>query len=76
MQDPGCELRRIPLPKLFGNSEWAPNRGSESGQEGSKESQFGRFLLPERRAETPSAIFQTVSPRTPVNMDMRKGRGR
>jgi hypothetical protein len=67
MQDCRYELRRIPLPKLFGNSEWAPNRGSESGQEGSKESQFGRFLLPERRAETPSAIFQTVSPRTPVN---------
>jgi hypothetical protein len=24
--------------KLFGNSEWVPNRGSESGQDGSKES--------------------------------------
>src|SRR5215213_8419386 len=44
-----------------------PEWGSESSQEGSKESRFGCFLLPERRAEMPSAIFQTVSPRTPVN---------
>src|SRR5215204_1764930 len=50
---------------------WKFGIGPESGlrerPRGSKESQFGRFLLPERRAETPSAIFQTVSPRTPVN---------
>ena len=38
MHDPANELPRIPLPKLFGNSEWIPNWGYESGQEGSKES--------------------------------------
>jgi hypothetical protein len=32
------ERLRISLPKLFGKSEWVPNRGSESGQEESKES--------------------------------------
>jgi hypothetical protein len=32
------ELRRTLLPKLFGKSEWVPNRGYESGQDGSKES--------------------------------------
>ena len=40
---------------------------SESGQEGSKESRFGRLLPQQKRTETPSAIFQTVSPRTSVN---------
>jgi hypothetical protein len=37
-------------------------------------SQSGRFLLPERRAETPSAIFQTVSPRTWVNKGKKEDR--
>ena len=52
---------RISLLKLFGNSGMVPNRGSESGQEGSEESRFGRLLSQERRAGTPAAIFQTVS---------------
>src|SRR5215217_4617100 len=30
------EVRRITLPKLFGKSGWAPNRGSEGAREGSK----------------------------------------
>src|SRR5918997_875646 len=47
--------------KLFANSGSVPNGGSESGQEGSKKSLFGRLLPPERRAERPSPIFQTVS---------------
>jgi hypothetical protein len=62
-----CGLPRITLPKLFGNSGMVPNRGSESGQEGSEESRFGRLLSQERRAGTPAAIFQTVSPRNRVN---------
>src|SRR5918997_5340237 len=47
--------------KLFGNSGSVPNGGSESGQEGSKKSLFGRLLPPVRRPERPSPIFQTVS---------------
>src|SRR5215216_975450 len=59
----GCSetLFRTVSEKLFGNSGEVPNGSSESGQEGSKESRFGRLLLPERRPETPSSIFQTVS---------------
>src|SRR5215213_9700196 len=47
------QLLRNNLPKLFGKSGWVPKLGSESGQEGSKESRFGRLLPPERRGETP-----------------------
>src|SRR5215217_6367244 len=57
------QLRRIPLPKLFGNSQWIPNRGSESGQEGSKESRSAASWRHRRVLDMPSAIFQTVSPR-------------
>ena len=39
-------------------------RGLPIGDEGGS---IGRFLPPKRKGETPSAIFQTVSPRTPVN---------
>src|SRR5215217_4708859 len=55
------EVRRILLPKLFGNSQWIPNRGSESGQEGSKESRSAASWRHRRVLEMPSAIFQTVS---------------
>jgi hypothetical protein len=71
----GNELRRKVLPKLFGNSEWVPNGGSESGQDGSKESRSADFCCRRSALETPSAVFQTVSPRTPVNKGMMKGRG-
>src|SRR5215216_2275857 len=74
MHDPASELRRILLPKLFGNSQWIPNRGSESGQEGSKESRSAASWRHRRVLEMPSAIFQTVSPRTRVNKGKRKGR--
>src|SRR5215203_5414261 len=47
--------------KLFGKSGWVPNRGSESGQEGSKESRSAISLAARSTAETPLAIFQTVS---------------
>src|SRR5215217_2261902 len=47
--------------KLFGNSQWIPNRGSESGQEGSKESRSAASWRHRRVLEMPSAIFQTVS---------------
>src|SRR5215203_2118089 len=49
--------------KLFGKSGWVPNRGSESGQEGSKESRSAISLAARSTAETPLAIFQTVSPK-------------
>src|SRR5215218_4303231 len=55
------QLRRTYLPKLFGKSGWVPNRSSESGQEGSKESRSAISLAPRSTAETPLAIFQTVS---------------
>src|ERR671910_3221604 len=72
----GAELRRIHLPKLFGNSEWVPNGGSETGQDGSKESRSADFCCRRSALETPSAIFQTVSPRTPVNKGVRQLHGR
>src|SRR5215203_5414421 len=53
--------------KLFGKSGWVPNRGSESGQEGSKESRSAISLAARSTAETPLAIFQTVSLRASVN---------
>jgi hypothetical protein len=49
------------LEKLFGKSEWVPNRGYESGQDGSKESRSADFWRQRCALETPSAIFQTVS---------------
>src|SRR5215208_4112759 len=62
--------------KLFGKSEWVPNRGSESGQEESKESRSVASWRQRIALVTPSAIFQTVSPRTPVNKGENwKGRG-
>ena len=36
MHDPASELRRIPLPKLFGNSELIPNRGYEAAKRGQR----------------------------------------
>jgi hypothetical protein len=36
MEDAGYEFPRIPPSKLFGKSEWVPNRGYESGQDGSR----------------------------------------
>ena len=47
--------------KLFGKSEWVPNRGSESGQEESKESRSAASWRQRCALKTPSAIFQTVS---------------
>ena len=47
--------------KLFGNSEWVPNRGYESGQDGSKESLSADSWHQRSALERPSAIFQTVS---------------
>src|SRR5215213_9376689 len=70
-ENPKGELRRTLLPKLFGNSEWVLNRGSESGQEGSKGVPIGRSWRQRSAVETPSAIFQTVSPRTRANKDKR-----
>src|SRR5918993_135008 len=61
------ELRRINLPKLFGNSEWVPNRGYESGQKGKKECRSAASCRQRSALETPSAIFQTVSPRISVD---------
>jgi hypothetical protein len=75
MHDPAFEFRRIPLPKLFGNSEWVPNRGYESAQKESRESRSAACWCQRSVLETPSAIFQTVSPRTWVNKGKRKGRG-
>src|ERR687897_3704827 len=49
------------LEKLFGNSEWVPNRGYESGQKGSKECRSAASWRQRSALETPSAIFQTVS---------------
>src|SRR5215218_9434995 len=66
------QLRRTYLPKLFGKSGWVPNRSSESGQEGSKESRSAISLAARSTAETPLAIFQTVSPRTRVNRARRR----
>ena len=67
MQDPANELRRIPLPKLFGKSEWVPHRSCESDQEGFKEPRSTASCGRRSVIEKPSAIFQTVSPRTRVN---------
>jgi hypothetical protein len=47
--------------KQFGNSEWVPNRGYGSGQEGSKESRSVASWRQRSALETPSALFQTVS---------------
>jgi hypothetical protein len=74
MQDPESELRRIHLLKLFGNSEWVPNRGYKSGQKGSKECRLAASCRQRSAVETPSAIFQTVSPRTRVNKGKKKCR--
>src|SRR5215216_3198282 len=116
------ELRRIPLPKLFGNSELIPNRGYEAAKRGQRspdrlplgaKEECSRHLLlfskqflrdclkiPDKphcglsrvlrtqpgtpfhrlachqtqRLRTPLAIFQTVSPRTPVNKGKKEGR--
>jgi hypothetical protein len=68
------ELPRIRLPKLFGNSVWVPNRAYESAQKGSKESISVVSCRQRSAVETPSAIFQTVSPRTSVNKGKVKGR--
>src|SRR5215208_898644 len=61
MQDAVYRLRRMHLPKLFGKSEWVPNRDYESGQDGSKESRSADSWRQRCALETPSAIFQTVS---------------
>jgi hypothetical protein len=34
MHDPANGLRRIPLPKLFGNSEWVPNEAPKAAKRG------------------------------------------
>src|SRR5215218_265726 len=47
--------------KLFGKSEWVPNRGSESGQKGSKESRSAASCGQRSVLQRASAIFQTVS---------------
>src|SRR5215208_2741752 len=61
------QLPRMHLLKLFGNSEWGPNRGYESAQKESKESRSAASWCQRSALETPSAIFQTVSPGTQVN---------
>src|SRR5215208_8336942 len=61
----------LPFPDSLSEPVWkfeiGPEWGSESDQQGSNESRFGRLLSPESRSEMPSAIFQTVSLRTRVN---------
>ena len=54
-EPPTPELPRIPLLKLFGNSEWVTTRGCESGQEGPKESRFASPYRQTSALETPSA---------------------
>jgi hypothetical protein len=49
------------LEKLFGYSEYIPNRGSESGQEGSKESRSAASWRQRSALGTPSGISQVVS---------------
>jgi hypothetical protein len=41
---------------------------------GAEGTPFGHLLAPQRRTDTLSAIFQTVSPCTPVNNGKRQGR--
>src|SRR5215207_2990804 len=64
-KDVGCMPRKLYSPecveKLFRNSEWVPNRGYESGQEGSKESRSAASWRQRSALQTPSAIFQSVS---------------
>src|SRR5215203_4437753 len=67
MQDPASELPRIPLLKLFGKSGWLQDRGSESGQMGSKGHQSAASCRQRSPVEGSSAIFQTVSLGTSVN---------
>src|SRR5215213_6127811 len=66
-----CAYSQECVEKLFGNSEWVLNRGSESGQEGSKGVPIGRSWRQRSAVETPSAIFQTVSVETRANKDKR-----
>ena len=55
------------LEKLFGNSAWAPNRGPESGQDGSKEFRFGRLLAPEMCPRNAFSYFPNSFSTTFVN---------
>src|SRR5829696_7546899 len=54
-------VSRQSLEKLFGKSEWVPNRPSEGRQERTKEARSAASCRQKRTVETPSAIFQTVS---------------
>jgi hypothetical protein len=72
MEDAGYEFPRIPPSKLFGKSEWVPNHGYESGQDGSKESRSADSWRQRSALETPSAIYQTFSPGTSVNKAKRR----
>src|SRR5215207_10821680 len=60
-KDVGCMPRKLYSPecveKLFGNSQWVPNRGYESGQEGSKESRSAASWRHRSALETPSELF-------------------
>src|SRR5215203_7317607 len=67
------QLRRIHLPKLFGKSGWAPKEGFRRRTKGSKQSRSVASWRRRSTVERPSAIFQTVSPRTPVNKGIKKG---
>ena len=67
MRDRGCEFRRMNLPKLFGKAKRTSNRDSEGRQEGANEPRSAASWRRKRSVEKPSALFQTVSPRTRVN---------
>src|SRR5215216_5573021 len=71
-------LENMPRPlftQLRGETVWKfgidPESGLRSGQEGSKKSRSAASWRQRRVLETPSAIFQTVSPRTRVNKPRR-----
>ena len=66
-EPPQSEVPRINLPKLFGKSDQVPNQDSGGRQEGVKELRSAASCRQRSKVEKPSAIFQTVSPRTPVN---------
>jgi hypothetical protein len=60
------------MEKLFGKAKRTPNRDSEGRQEGAKEPRLATSRRRKRSVEKPSALFQTVSPRTPVNRDFKR----
>src|SRR5215211_9249690 len=69
------ELRRIPLPRLSDKSGLAPNWWPRACKNGAKKPCLAMLGPRDARSRRPSAIYQTVSPRTWVNMDKREGLG-